>query len=146
MIMVYSKHSIVVHQHPCKHFSGLMAFLIEFLNSLSENYLKHFESTTKTKLFWFTSFVVVVMGKEHTISEANRQLGDTTYYKRLDPTSDHQRLLNEKLTEMLASKEISENNIEYLTVANIRAGRFYLLPKIHKPGNPGRRLSLQTVT
>jgi len=81
------------------------------------------------------------MGKEHNISEANRQLGDTTYYKRLDqdPTSDHQRLLNEKLTEMLASKEIiSEDNIEYLTVANLRAGRFYLLPTIHKPGNPGR--------
>ena len=38
---------------------------------------------------------------------------------------------------MLASKEISKDNIEYLTVANPRAGRFYLpLPKIHKPGNP----------
>ena len=80
------------------------------------------------------------MGKEHNISEANCQLGDTTYYKRLDqdPTSDHQRLLNEKLTEMLASKAISEDNIEYLTVANPRTGRFYLLPKTHKPGNPGR--------
>ena len=51
------------------------------------------------------------MGKEHTISKANPQLGDTTYYKRLDPTSDLQRLLNEKLTEMLASKEISEDDI-----------------------------------
>jgi len=38
---------------------------------------------------------------------------------------------------MLASKEISEDNIEYLTVANPRAGRVYLLPKIHKLGNPG---------
>jgi len=53
------------------------------------------------------------MGKEHNISKANRQLGDTTYFKRLDqdPTSDIQRLLKEKLTEMLASKEISEDNI-----------------------------------
>jgi len=79
-----------------------------------------------------------MMGKEHNISEVNRQLGDTTYYKRLDPTSEHQRLLNEKLNEMLASKEISEDNIEYLIVAHPRAGRFYLLPKIHKLGNPGR--------
>ena len=39
---------------------------------------------------------------------------------------------------MLASKEISEHNIEYLTVENLRAGQFYLLPTIHKPGNPGR--------
>jgi len=39
------------------------------------------------------------MGKEHNISEANHQLGDTTNFKRLDqdPTSDHQRLVNEKL-------------------------------------------------
>jgi len=53
------------------------------------------------------------MGKEHNISKANRQLGDTTYFKRLDqdPTFDIQRLLK-KLTEMLASKEISEDNIE----------------------------------
>ena len=39
---------------------------------------------------------------------------------------------------MLASREISEDNIEYITVANPRAGQFYLLPKIRKPGNPGR--------
>jgi len=79
------------------------------------------------------------MDKEHKISEANRQLGDTNYFKRLDldPTSDLQRVLNENLTEMLVSKEISEDNIEYLTVTNPRAGLFYLLPKIHKPGNPG---------
>ena len=59
-------------------------------------------------------------GKNYNISKANHQLGDTTYFKRLDqdPTSDLQRLLKEKLTEMLASKEISEDNIEYLTVAN----------------------------
>jgi len=65
------------------------------------------------------------MGKEHNISKANRQLGDTTFFKRLDqdPTSDLQRLLKEKLTEMLASKKISEDTIEYLTVTNPRTGR-----------------------
>jgi len=80
-----------------------------------------------------------VNGKKHNISKANQQLGDTTYFKRLDqdPTSDLQRLLKEKPTEMLALKKISEDNIEYLTVANRRAGRFYLLSKIYKPGNPG---------
>ena len=61
---------------------------------------------------------VVVMDKEHYISEAKRQLGDTTYYKRLhkDPTSYHQRLVKEKLTEILNLKETSEDNLEYLTV------------------------------
>jgi len=55
------------------------------------------------------------MGKEHNISEVNRQLGDTTYYKQLD------------------QEEISEDNIEYLTVANPRA-------------TLDAQLSLQTVT
>jgi len=88
------------------------------------------------------------MGKEHSISEANPQLGDTTYYKRLDqdPASDRQRLINEKLTEMLALKEISEDNIEYLTVANPRAGRFYLPPKFTNLATLDAQLSLQTVT
>jgi len=66
-------------------------------------------------LFWFALFAVVVMGKDHNISEANHQLGDTTYYKRLDqdPMSDHQRLVSEKLSEMFTSKEISEDNISH---------------------------------
>jgi len=109
VIMVYSKHLIVVHQHPCKHFPGLLTFLTKFLNSskMSTCWIYH----QNYKLFWFASFAVVVMGKDHK-SVANRQLGDTTYFKRLDrdPASDLQRLLNEKLTEMFASKEISEHN------------------------------------
>jgi len=39
---------------------------------------------------------------------------------------------------MVTSKEISKDILEYLTVANPRAGQFCLIPKIHKPGNPGR--------
>jgi len=138
MIMVHSKRSIIVHQHSCKHcLRVLWHFWLNFLI----HYLKmsQFWIYRQNLLFWFASLAVVVMGKEHNISEANRQLCDTTYYKRLDqvPTSDHERLVNEKVTEMLTSKEISEDNIEYLTVANPRAGRFYLLPKIPKSGNSG---------
>ena len=33
---------------------------------------------------------------------------------------------------------ISEKNMAYLIVDQPKAGRFYLLPKIHKAGNPGR--------
>ena len=35
-------------------------------------------------------------------------------------------------------KAISEKNRNYLFVDQPKAGRFYLLPKIHKAGNPGR--------
>ena len=38
---------------------------------------------------------------------------------------------------MITSKEISDDNVEYLTVENPSEGRFYLLPKIYKPSNPG---------
>jgi len=74
------------------------------------------------------------MGKDHK-SVANQKLGDTTYFKRLDrdPASDLQRLLNEKLTEMLASKEISEHNSRKSQSRPILSP-----PKNHKPGNPGR--------
>ena len=33
---------------------------------------------------------------------------------------------------------VSEKNAVYLTIDQPKAGRFYLLPKIHKAGNPGR--------
>ena len=74
------------------------------------------------------------MGKDHK-SVANRQLGDTTYFKRLDrdPASDLQRLLNEKLTEMLAWKEISEHN-------TISSQKFTNLETLDT------QLSLQTIT
>jgi len=77
------------------------------------------------------------MGKEHYISEANRQLSDTTYYKRLDHRSRPNVWPPETGAEMITSKEISDDNVEYLTVENPSAGRFYLLPKIYKPSNPG---------
>ena len=39
---------------------------------------------------------------------------------------------------MLTEGLISEKNFNYLLVDQPKAGRFYLLPKIHKAGNPGR--------
>ena len=39
---------------------------------------------------------------------------------------------------MLNGDHISEKNAIYLTVDQPKPGRFYLLPKIHKAGNPGR--------
>jgi len=47
---------------------------------------------------------------------------------------------------MLASKEIMEDNIEYITVANPRAGRVYLLNKFTNLATLDAQLSLQTVT
>ena len=83
---------------------------------------------------------VVVMDRDHYISEAERQLSDTKFYKALDndPTHEFQRKVTTTLTKMVESGDISDSNFNYLSVQNPKPGRFYLLPKIHKPGNPGR--------
>ena len=80
------------------------------------------------------------MDRDHYISEAERQLSDTRFYQQLDsdPTLEYQSRVTETLSDMLASGDISQDNFDYLSVQNPKAGRFYLLPKIHKPGNPGR--------
>ena len=83
---------------------------------------------------------VVVMDRDHYISEAERQLNDKDFYKLLehDPTLEYAERVSQKLEAMVDEGHISEKNLEYLTVTSPKAGRFYLLPKIHKAGNPGR--------
>lgn len=83
---------------------------------------------------------VVVMDRDHYISEAERQLNDSTYYKRLDhdPTDQFAKQVFKAVEEMSDNSYITEKNMSYLIADQPKAGRFYLLPKIHKAGNPGR--------
>jgi len=85
------------------------------------------------------------MGKEHNISKANRQLGDTTYFKRLyqDPTSDLQRLLKEKLTEMLDSVKTTSNISQPQIPEQADS---ISSPKFTNLATLDAQLSLQTVT
>ena len=83
---------------------------------------------------------VVVMDRDHYVSEAERQLNDSTYYELLDhdPTDEFAKKVSEAVEEMFDDGYITEKNMRYLIVDQPKAGRFYLLPKIHKAGNPGR--------
>ena len=83
---------------------------------------------------------VVVMDRDQYISEAERQLNDNTYYQLLDhdPTTEFAIQVADTVNKMHDEGYITEKNMEYLLVEKPRAGRFYLLPKIHKSGNPGR--------
>ena len=74
------------------------------------------------------------MDSEHYISEAERQLNDSTFHKALDhdPTNEFAKKVADAVSEMLCGDHISEKNAIYLTVDQPNAGRFYLLPKIHK--------------
>ena len=71
--------------------------------------------------------VVIVDVKDY-IKEAERQLNNTENYRKLqeDPTKNKkQKLINEKVAEGLKRNDP-------------KTPKFYLQPKIHKEGNPGR--------
>ena len=56
-----------------------------------------------------------------------------------DLTQDIIDKINEKLRECWDKSHIDDKTREYLLVSeNARPGRFSLLPKLHKPGCPGR--------
>ena len=69
-----------------------------------------------------------------------QQLNDPSFYKRVneDPTEDINKRVRFYLKRFLANNIIDKQTHRYLTPENPKAGRFYILPKIHKPGNPGR--------
>lgn len=83
---------------------------------------------------------VVVLDKEDYVAEAHRQLSDERFYKKLDsdPTKEFSATISKTLGEMLSNNEIGNNVYTTLNPTDCRPGQFYLLPKIHKEGMPGR--------
>lgn len=83
---------------------------------------------------------IVVMNTADYIKEALRQLNDTSFYKRLDadPTMDFKETLKQKIYALWRDKKICDKAATTLVPLSPSAGRFYMLPKIHKPNNPGR--------
>lgn len=83
---------------------------------------------------------VVVLDKQAYLAEANRQLTDDRFYKKLDsdPTEEFSALITNTLDKMYENDEIGVNVYETLRPTNCGPGQFYLLPKIHKEGMPGR--------
>ena len=83
---------------------------------------------------------VVVMDKEDYIKEGLRQLSNHKFYKKLDsdPTSTITREIESTLSEMNENQDIDDETYKYLMPEDPKPGRFYLLPKLHKEGVPGR--------
>ena len=82
----------------------------------------------------------VVVDVQDYIKEANKQLDDENFYMKLDsnPTSNHLELVNKAIDSLKQAGHISEKLAEGLSLKEARTPLFYLLPKIHKTGNPGR--------
>ncbi|CAM4539213.1 unnamed protein product [Lepidochelys kempii] len=80
---------------------------------------------------------VVIMNRSEYEQEAARQLSNTSFYKPLpyDATESYQKQLQHLLKKL---PEKAQDQIRTDTPLEPRPGIFYLLPKIHKPGNPGR--------
>ena len=77
------------------------------------------------------------MNKEDYIKEAERQLHDEQYYAKLmqDPANAFERDLRMLVQSFI---EVDQDQILKLIPEDPQPGKFYLLPKIHKPNNPGR--------
>ncbi|KAK3727020.1 hypothetical protein RRG08_039914 [Elysia crispata] len=84
---------------------------------------------------------VVVMDTTDYIGECTRQLDNTTYYRILtsDPTnSGNNKKIQDAVDKGIEEKEISSEIGKALLVPHPTPGKFYILPKVHKEGNPGR--------
>ena len=77
---------------------------------------------------------VVIMQTTDYLREGYRQLNDRDFYTKLteDPTQSISERICQVLVDMKNLKLISEKTFDFLNIKNPKAGRFYLLPKIHK--------------
>ena len=83
---------------------------------------------------------VVVQDVTDYVKEANRQLADTNFYKKLkeNPTSVNAALVENALDDLKHKNLLEGKLAEKLKPVNPRTPQMYLLPKIHKANNPGR--------
>ena len=82
----------------------------------------------------------VVMSRKDYMNECYRQLNDNKFYEKLDkdPTQTIDTRARILLGRLLKENEIDSDTYKYLLPQDPKAGHFYILPKIHKKGNPGR--------
>ena len=102
----------------------------------------------------------VVMSRQDYLDRVMSHLQNEEYYLKLDeePTSRYAQEITCLLTEMTDRQVIDKETFKYLRPQDPRTSQFYILPKIHKEGNPGRPtasscrpprkeyLDLQTIT
>ena len=72
------------------------------------------------------------------IADGDRQLSDTTNYKKLqnDPPLQQNKLVNDTINHFKKDKKIPNNIANELNTTNPRTPKFYMLPKVHKPNYP----------
>ena len=83
--------------------------------------------------------VFVVWRKDLNVSEAERQLSDNLFYKRMpsDLTSQNNLIISKTIKEEIDQNRLPRSATN-LMEKDPHCSIFYLLPKIHKENNPGR--------
>ena len=83
---------------------------------------------------------VVVQDVEKYIAEAERQLSDESFYKKVsaNPTEEHEALICNAIDNLKQQELLDPKMAEKLKPNNSKTPKLYLLPKIHKNNNPGR--------
>ena len=83
--------------------------------------------------------VVIVDVKDY-IKEAEGQLNDTENYRKLqeDPTATNMKSINDTIERFKNQKLVNQKVAEGLKKNDPKTLKFYLRPKTHKEGNPGR--------
>ena len=83
---------------------------------------------------------IVVQNTKDYIKECNRQLTDQNFYKQIDkdPTTKFNNTIKSTLQNAVKKNDIDADFSKLLIERNPTAARFYTVPKIHKPNNPGR--------
>ena len=86
------------------------------------------------------SSAIVIMDKNDYITEAKRQLEDTSFYQQVpsDLSETHSETIRNFLQTMLEKQEIDSKTFVSLDPTGARTPRFYFLPKIHKKVVKGR--------
>ena len=82
----------------------------------------------------------VVMSRQDYLDKVISHLQNEEYYFKLDeePTSRYAEEITCFLTEMMDRQAIDKETFKYLRPQDPRTSQFYILPKIHKEGNPRR--------
>ena len=81
---------------------------------------------------------VVVWSKELYLEEVQKQLSDGNFYRESeDRTSENNRKVEDAIVDEISHGNLPTSALN-LVQKKPRCSRFYLLPKIHKSGNPGR--------
>ena len=83
---------------------------------------------------------IVIWGKDQYVQEAERQLNNPLHYapQVKDHTSRLTKEINAYLHTCAKSNMIDMDLFRALITTEPRTPCFYMLPKVHKPGNPGR--------